>query len=489
MRRDRYRAAGRALPPPHGVVVAAVVSHTERVGVREGGCSNQVSAAQRDPVEPVGARRKIDQPFDDEHDLRPAGAPIRAGRGGVAQHRPRPRIDHRNIVEARHQLGAFGQRHERGGIGAEIAEVRGAQRQEIAVGVQSELRLDLQIAGLVVAEKRLLPVTRPFDRAAKPARAPGDERKLWIRGIARAEITADISGDDAHLLLWQAQHGGHILPRPPYAAAACVKRNAAAHEIELGQRGPRLHRYAGHALYPGRQAHDAFGAGERRRGGRVIADTGFEHDIRTEIVGQQRSVLLGCRRGAGRGSQGLIVDLDVLHGISGGSKRLGDDESHGFAGETRPLDRQRELPADRTRHPVESLETYIGRMAGRRGIGHRSETVGQVIGARQNCQHIWHRDGVCRPDCAQPGMRVRRPDHEDVHLVRQIEIVAVAALAGQEPLVFEAPYRLPYNVAARARNRRRIKVHDVRSVPSIERGWEPKMQSLIRLTRGSKSHM
>ena len=85
-------------------------------------------------------------------------------------------------------------------------------------------------------------------------------------------------------------------------------------------------------------------------------------------------------------------------------------------------------------------------MAGGRRIGHRAETVGQVIGAGQNRQHSWHRDRFRRLDCAEPGMRVRRPDHEGICLARQIEIVAVAALAGQEPPVFEAPYRLTYNL-------------------------------------------
>ena len=94
------------------------------------------------------------------------------------------------------------------------------------------------------------------------------------------------------------------------------------------------------------------GAGERGLGGRVIADLGVEHDIRGEIVGQQRGLLLGCRRGAGDGSQRLIVDFDALRGISGSSERLGDDKGHRFADETRPLDRQRELPADGTRHLV-----------------------------------------------------------------------------------------------------------------------------------------
>jgi hypothetical protein len=74
------------------------------------------------------------------------------------------------------------------------------------------------------------------------------------------------------------------LPRPPDAATAGVKRDAAARRIEAGKRGARLHRHAGDALHPGRKPDDVVGAGETHCGGRMIADPGVEHDVRGGVV-------------------------------------------------------------------------------------------------------------------------------------------------------------------------------------------------------------
>ena len=89
----RLGAAGRkALPigesqhPLHDLmVVAAVVDHAERVGVRHHRFRHEVAPAQLDAVDAGLARRQVDQPLHDEHHLGPAGAAIGAGRHGVGQ--------------------------------------------------------------------------------------------------------------------------------------------------------------------------------------------------------------------------------------------------------------------------------------------------------------------------------------------------------------------------------------------------------------------
>ena len=198
------------------------------------------------------------------------------------------------MVEARHQLGALGQRHQRGGIGAQITEIGRAQAQEIAGGVEGKLSFDQEIAALIIAEEGLRAVGDPPDRAPHPPRRPGDQREFGIGPVARAEIAADIARDHPELRFGNAKHRRDVAPRPPDAAAPGVKRVAAVSRVIFGERGARLHRYPGDALHPGGQRHDMIGAGETGLGRRRIADPGIDHEIGLPGVPEQRRI--GRRR-------------------------------------------------------------------------------------------------------------------------------------------------------------------------------------------------
>ncbi len=276
----------RQCPVENRMVLAAVIGHAERVGIGQRGGRDQVLAPQRDPVEAIRASRTINQPLDDEHDLGPPSAAVRASRRRVAQHGPRLHPRRRDSVEARHQFGALGQWHQGCGISAEIAEIRGPQCNEVALRIERELGFDIEIAGLVVAEKRLLPLAGPFDWTAEPARRPGDEGEFRVGGVPRAEIAADVAGDDPHLVLRQTEHRRHILPRPPDAAASGVECDPAVRRVELGERCARLHRHAGDALHPGREPGDMGGCCESSFGGLMIADAGVEHEVWSTLVEQ-----------------------------------------------------------------------------------------------------------------------------------------------------------------------------------------------------------
>ncbi len=138
----------------------------------------------------------------------------------------------------------------------------------------------------MVAEKRLLPLAVPFDRKAEPARRPGDEREFRVGRVPRAEIAADVAGDDPHLVLRQTEHRRHILPRPPDTPATGVERDPAARRIEFSERGARLHRHTGDALHPGREPGDVGGCREGSLRGLMIADAGVEHEVWSTPVEQ-----------------------------------------------------------------------------------------------------------------------------------------------------------------------------------------------------------
>ena len=285
-RREPVPIGQHQCPVQNRMVLAAVIGHAERVGIGQRGGRDQVLPPQRDPVEAIRASRTIDQPLDDEHDLGPPSAAVRTSRRRVAQHRPRLHPRRRDSVEARHQFGTLGQWHEGCGISAEIAEIGGPQCNEVALRIERELGLDIEIAGLVVAEKRLLPLAGPFDWTAEPARRPGDEGEFRVGGVPRAEIAADIAGDDPHLVLWQTEHRRYILPGPSDAAASGVERDPAARRIELRERGARLHRHAGDALHPGREPGDVDGRRETSFGALMIADAGVEQEVWSALVEQ-----------------------------------------------------------------------------------------------------------------------------------------------------------------------------------------------------------
>ena len=77
---------------------------------------------------------------------------------------------------------------------ADIAEVRRAQREEAAVGVEREFGRHGEIAAHIVADEGLVAVARPFHRPADAARAPDHQREFGKEAVARAEIAADLAG-------------------------------------------------------------------------------------------------------------------------------------------------------------------------------------------------------------------------------------------------------------------------------------------------------
>ena len=208
----RLLAFGKAFPVGelqrlvhHGVVVAAVVQHAERVLVGQLLRLEQVAAAQLDAVEAELPRGDVDQPLHHVHHLGPAGAAVGPGRRGVAQHAAGAEMGGRHPIDARHDLDALLDHRVVAGARAEIADVVAAHREEIAVGIERELGLDREVAALIVAEQRFAAVRGPFHRAAGLPRGPGHQRLLGEDLAARAEIAADVADHQPHLVVGHAE--------------------------------------------------------------------------------------------------------------------------------------------------------------------------------------------------------------------------------------------------------------------------------------------
>ena len=174
-------------------IVAVVVFDAERIFVRQFLFGHEILAAQRDAIEAAFARGEIDQPLHDENHFRPAGAAIGPRRRGVRQRGAGAKMRRRHAIDARHHLHALLHHGEIGGVGAEIAEVRAAHGEELALVVERELGFDDEIARLIVAQERFVALADPFHRPAELVRRPGDQREFRIDHAARAEIAADVA--------------------------------------------------------------------------------------------------------------------------------------------------------------------------------------------------------------------------------------------------------------------------------------------------------
>ena len=80
--------------------------------------------------------------------------------------------------------------------------------------------------------------------------------------------------------------------------------------------------------------------------------------------------------------------------------------------------------------------SYLVFGSGSCGIG--AEPVGQAVGAGEHAEHARHGLGARRIDAADAGMRMRGAHHYRIGLAVDAEVIAEAAMAGDEPRVLFA---------------------------------------------------
>ena len=129
---------------------------------------------------PNARRRLVHQPFEREGDDRPRHAAIRRHGAGVGQHAARAAFIVLDVVRPGH----FRHRHQRldaaggreAGIGADIGDDVGFQRDQFGVLVEGALQRDVLVARMEAGDQVLAPVLGPGERAlvscapARPAR-------------------------------------------------------------------------------------------------------------------------------------------------------------------------------------------------------------------------------------------------------------------------------------------------------------------------------
>jgi hypothetical protein len=99
------------------------------------------------------------------------------------------------------------------------------------------------VTRLVVGQKDLAALGGPFDRTAKLAREPENERLLGIEGALGPEAAAHIGRHHTQFVLRQLQHkGGNQKPMDVRRLACRVERVFTGAAIEFAGGGTWLHR-------------------------------------------------------------------------------------------------------------------------------------------------------------------------------------------------------------------------------------------------------
>ena len=222
---------------------------------------------------------------------------------------------------------------------ADIAQVRAAQRQKFSVRVERELRLDIEVAPLIVAQEGFLSLAGPFHRPAEAAGGPDDQGEFGIKRVSGAEIAADIVGDDAHRVFVDAQDRREFALLADDIAAAGEQRVFAVARIVVADRGARFQRRSRHALNPGFEADHMACGGEGCLAGATIAKLGVERDVRIRLVPDLRRLDLRGRLRVRDGCEWLEVGLHQFGGVLRRCRRFGDDDRNRLANKAYAIDR------------------------------------------------------------------------------------------------------------------------------------------------------
>ncbi len=310
-----------------------------------------------------------------------------------------------------------------------------AQAQNLAVLVERQFAGDDLVAALRVAQQRFRARRHPFDRtAADAARRPHHQRILGIAAVLHAEAAADVRRDDAQLGLGDFQHLGRHRRAGAVRVLRCrVQRVAVAVGMILADRGARLDRVGGNPAVVELERNHVLGAGERGVGRVLVAHHQRERNVVGRLVPHRGRARLHRIFDGDDGRQRLVVDLDQFGGVARLHRRFRDHEGDAVADRAHLVGFE-----DRTQRAEALRAAHILRHRRREA----AELVGDDIGAGEHREHALGRPSLGGVDAFDARMRMRRHDNGRVALVRQLDVVDIAAAAGDEARVLDPGHGL-----------------------------------------------
>ena len=181
------------------------------------------------------------------------------------------------------------------------------------------------------------------------------------------------------------------------------------------------------------------GAREGGRRGGGIADHGIDADVRACFFPDSRRVRPRCFGGIGHCRQRREIHVDPFGAVLGGGDALRHHRRHHFADKARLVV---------GKHAVRRKEFVRGVALAQRDVErpddrpmrNRLERVLERVGAGEHGNHSGQRHGARRVDGANAGVGMRGTHHYGIGLAFQIDVVAEAALPGDEPRVLLAAH-------------------------------------------------
>ncbi len=228
----------------HRGELTAVVRCAVRRLVRHRRLGNVIAAAQFDLVD-AQLGGGVDQPLHVIIAFGPAGAAIGPDRRRVGDDDPGRHFNQRRLVDADRVLDRVGGRRAAcaaSDIGAEIAVTGHPQGEEVALRVERQFGGHLVIAAVAVRDEAFRTLVGPLDRPAQRPRGMEQGEVFRIDRRLHAERTADIAGQDPHLVALDTKHVGKAVFEPEHALTADAQSPAIAGLIVFGERRARLHR-------------------------------------------------------------------------------------------------------------------------------------------------------------------------------------------------------------------------------------------------------
>ena len=323
--------------------------------------------------------------------------------------------------------GHLGHRHQRldaargreTGIGADIGQHIGRERDELAVLVERAFERHVLIAAMEARHQVLAPVLGPRHRGAQLARQHDQHDEFARERHLLAEPAADVGRDHAQIRFRHADQVGNGGPHQMRHLRRAGERDAARCGIEGGMRAARLHRQRVLATRA-RVDGDDLGSGGARGVEARRLHAALDNDVRRRLGMDTGS---SFEQGGARIDDGirlLDLDLDLIGDVLGRLRALRQhsgnrlsDVAHDAVGEDRLGDR----------HVVELVQ-------------HRPDRLDvPQIGRR-------HDGGAIRSRDAHDASGGHGAAHE-AHVVHRRQIAGEASNASDQRRILEPPDRPP----------------------------------------------
>ena len=255
-----------------GSVIAAVVGERRKiliddlVVIGEGVGRNEVAAADFGAIDLELVRRDVEQPFDDEHAMLPAGAAIGRDDRFVGEDRgKRAVVVGYDVRSEQRALAVDRHRQSVGIVGAGIVQEYVLDAEDAAVGVERDFGV-MGLATLLRRSKKMLePVLDPFDRPVEFHCRPRNHHLFGIeQHDLRPEAAADERRDHPHLPLAQAEHAGEPVAQENRRLGRIPDRELTGAGVPMRDDAAGLDRRRGAVVVAEAAADDMLGTRARR---------------------------------------------------------------------------------------------------------------------------------------------------------------------------------------------------------------------------------